>query len=83
MLPAFIGVAGLGIGLGLVILAVIFLLSIFWIIEIIDVLRREFRDPIMKIVWLAVVIFGHIVGALLYFFIGKQQGVLPGQAPRY
>ena len=79
----FIDVAGLGVGVFAFIALVALLLSVFWIIELVDILRREFRDPTMKIVWLVVVFFGHIVGALLYFFIGKQQGILPGQVNRY
>ncbi len=79
----FTALAGLGIGAIVIISLIGLITSIFWIFELIDVLRREFRDPVMKIVWLAVVFFSHIVGALLYYFIGKQQGRLPGQLPRY
>ena len=79
----FTAIAGLGIGAIIIISLIGLIASIFWIFELIDILRREFRDPIMKIVWLAVVFFSHIVGALIYYFIGKQQGTLPGQSPRY
>ena len=53
-------------------------LTVFWIVEIVDVLRREFPDPTLKIVWLLVVIFLHGLGALVYYFVGKPQGRLPG-----
>ncbi len=76
-------IAGLGIGAILIISLIALIASIFWIFELIDILRREFRDPIMKIVWLAIVFFSHIIGALLYYFIGKQQGRLPGEGRRY
>ncbi len=52
--------------------------SVFWIVEIVDVARREFPDPNMKIVWLLVIVFSHVVGALVYYFVGKPSGRLPG-----
>lgn len=54
--------------------------SVFWIVEIIDIARRQFRDPIMKFVWLLIVLLTHLIGALVYFFIGKKDGVIPGEA---
>lgn len=60
--------------------------TIFWIVEFVDALRREFYDPIMKVVWLLLVFFSHVFGAILYYFIGKKQGRLPGEPnypPRY
>jgi hypothetical protein len=55
--------------------------SIFWIVELIDVARRQFYDPNMKIVWVVVLIFTHFIGSLIYYFVGKGQGYLPGQQP--
>ena len=73
--------AATGIGVGFLFL--IFILigitsTVFWILEIVDVSRREFRDPNNKVIWLLVIIFLHFLGALLYYFIGKSQGTLPG-----
>ena len=56
---------------------------VFWIVELIDVARREFRDSGTKTIWLLVVIFAHSLGALIYYFAGKPQGWLPGEAPLY
>lgn len=53
--------------------------TIFWIIMIIDVVRRNFSSTLTKIVWLLIVIFTHIVGAVIYFFIGRPMGTLAGQ----
>lgn len=55
---------------------------VFWVIEIIDVARREFPDQNMKVLWLLVVILAHGIGALIYYFVGKPQGWLPGEAPK-
>jgi len=54
---------------------------IFWIAEIVDVLRRQFREPTEKIVWLIVVLLLHFIGAVIYYFVGKKQGYLPGEPP--
>jgi hypothetical protein len=53
------------------------LTTVFWIIEIVDIVRREFPDPLLKIVWVLIVIFFHFLGALIYYFVGKNQGRLP------
>ena len=53
--------------------------TIFWIAEIVDVLRRDFYEPNNKVVWVLVVILLHFVGAAIYYFVGKSQGVLPGE----
>ena len=54
---------------------------VFWIVEIIDVARREFPDPNTKVLWLLLVILLHGIGALIYYFVGKPQGYLPSQRP--
>ena len=56
---------------------------VFWIVEIVDVARREFKDSNTKLLWLLVVILAHGLGALIYYFAGRPQGWLPGEAPRY
>lgn len=54
---------------------------VFWIVELIDVCRREFRDSNTKTLWVLVVVLAHGLGALIYFFAGKPQGWLPGESP--
>ena len=56
---------------------------VFWIVEIIDAARRQWPDPNTKIIWLLVVVLGHGIGAIVYFFAGKPSGWLPGETPRY
>lgn len=71
---------GLGGPYDILILSVIVLVvavpTVFWIVEIVDVARRRFYDPNNKIIWLLVVILLHFLGAALYYFIGKKQGIL-------
>lgn len=42
---------------------------IFWVVMIIDVAQRRFRNNVEKIIWLIVVIFGFWVGALVYMIV--------------
>ena len=51
--------------------------SIFWLWMLIDAIRRDFADPIMKVVWIVVVLFGHLLGAIVYYFAGRERGRLP------
>ncbi len=55
----------------------------FWIVEIVDVARRQFTDQTTKMIWLLVIIFLHLLGAIIYYFAGKPQGWLPGERPDY
>ena len=56
---------------------------VFWIIELVDVARREFKDSNTKLLWLLVVVLAHGLGALIYYFAGRPQGWLPGETPLY
>ncbi len=80
--------AGAGFIVGIVLFYGFFILLglasfIFWIVEIIDVAKRQWADSNTKLVWLLVVILGHGLGALVYYFAGKPTGWLPGEAPKY
>ena len=74
---------GFGGPFDLLILLFVFLIvalpTIFWIAEIVDVLRRDFYEPSNKLVWALVVILLHFLGAAIYYFVGKKQGTLPGE----
>lgn len=65
----------LGIALFILILMLLALgltifIIVFWIWMLVDCLQREkFND---KLVWIIVLIFLNIVGAVLYYFIVKQ-----------
>jgi hypothetical protein len=66
---------GLG-GFELLIILLFFLVpGILWIIALIDVLKSEFRDSINKLIWVLVIIFFPIVGAIIYFVVGRSQKV--------
>jgi phosphotransferase system glucose/maltose/N-acetylglucosamine-specific IIC component len=59
--------------LGVVFMLIIFILAVlifvFWISMLIDCLKRNFKQGADKIVWVIVIIFTGIIGALIYYFI--------------
>jgi len=68
----FLGVIAIFAGaLGLVTLAFILLLSIFWIWMLIDAVTSSL-PPIEKLIWVLVIFFLHFLGAFLYFAIARN-----------
>ena len=70
----FAFVAGFGI-IGLILFA---LASIFWLWMLVDAITNTALNGTEKIIWVLVVLFLHLVGALLYFFVargGSRAGV--------
>jgi len=53
---------------------IILLTILFPIWALIDILKSKF-DENNKLIWVLAVIFTNIVGATLYFFIGKKQKI--------
>ncbi len=45
------------------------------IIALIDIIRSDFRGSNDKLIWVIVVLFLNIIGALLYWVIGRNQRV--------
>lgn len=43
---------------------------IFWIMMLVDAIKHS--NEKMKLVWVVVIIFAHIIGALIYYFIEKR-----------
>ena len=55
------------------------LTTVFWIVELVDVLRREFPEPATKVVWVLVILFTHVLGAVIYLFRREAAGSLAGR----
>ena len=45
------------------------------IIALVDVIRSNFKGANNKLIWVLVILFLNIFGALLYFFIGTRQKI--------
>jgi len=45
---------------------------ILWLFCLIDVIRSEFKNQNMKIIWIIILLFAHIVGPLVYLVMRKS-----------
>lgn len=72
------GPADAGAMLGGMLVGGLFGLAIFafWVYELIDCLKSNFKGPNDKIIWALVIIFLGPLGAILYQFVGKGQKTL-------
>lgn len=61
-----VGLLILGIA-GLVIFSVV-----FWLLMIIDCAKREFKNPNDKVIWILIVIFLQLLGAVIYWAVIKK-----------
>lgn len=64
-------VGGVVIGLMLFIAALLIGSFIFWLIMLIDCIKREFDQ---KALWIILILVLGIVGAILYYFMVKRKG---------
>ncbi|WP_339698660.1 PLD nuclease N-terminal domain-containing protein [Algoriphagus aquimarinus] len=46
--------------------------GILWIYCLVDILRSEFKDPNMKIIWIVILLFAQGIGPLVYLAMGKS-----------
>jgi len=60
----------------LIVLVVIFAPLILWLIALVDIIKSDFNGN-NKIVWLIIVLLVPLLGAILYFLIGRKQKVDP------
>ncbi len=44
-------------------------LFIFWILMLVDAVQRKFKGPNDKLVWVLVLIFLNLIGAIIYYFV--------------
>jgi hypothetical protein len=66
------GVIGGLLALGAVFWIIAILASIFWLWMLVDVLMSN-KPANEKILWFLVVFFLHLIGALIYFFVGRNR----------
>jgi hypothetical protein len=62
------------LGLGAFAVALVILASIFWVWMLIDCLLNPRLQGLEKLIWLLVILFLHLLGAIIYYFVGR-----PGQ----
>jgi len=44
----------------------------FWVMMIVDVLKRKFRSENDKMMWLLLIVFTHFIGAMIYYVAGRK-----------
>ena len=59
-----------------VIFLIIMLIGLlFWIVMLIDCVTKESSTGNDKLIWVLIILFAHILGALLYMFIRRPQRI--------
>ncbi|REG83612.1 PLDc N-terminal domain-containing protein [Algoriphagus antarcticus] len=60
-------------GGGFIIIFLLFgiLYAILWIYCLVDIIRSEFKDPNMKIIWIVILLFAQGIGPIVYLVLGK------------
>lgn len=71
MTSIFGGTVLLGVILMLIIVALFIWTFVFWILMLVDSIKRKYKEDLEKIVWVLVIIFTGIIGASIYYFIVK------------
>jgi len=59
----------------LVILPLALLSMVFWIWMLIHAIQNKGLTDNERIVWVLVIVFVHLIGALIYFFVGRPKGI--------
>lgn len=67
------GAAAVFGGLGLIFILLAIVASLFWIWMLIDAITSPLPST-EKLVWVLVIFFLHLLGAILYFAIGRKGG---------
>ncbi len=57
----------------LMVLFIVLTLGTLWVWALVDSIRSEFANSTNKIIWVLVIMFLPLLGALLYLFIGREQ----------
>ncbi len=63
----------LGFFFGLIMAGIWIWAFVFWILMIVDCVKRKFKGDTEKVVWILVLIFTYIIGALIYYFVVKDK----------
>ncbi len=49
--------------------------TVFWIFMIIDCATKEPSQGNEKLIWILIIIFTHLIGALVYYFVRRPQRI--------
>lgn len=60
-------------GVGLFGIIVFLLFAIFWVWMLVDAITRDFKKDLEKVVWVLLIIFTHVIGAVIYYLVVKMR----------
>jgi hypothetical protein len=60
---------------GFIVLCVFLFCCAFWIWMIIDCATKEPSEGNDKLVWIVIIVFTHIIGALIYYFVRRPRRI--------
>ena len=66
---------GLGIfifGMVLTFIGLIIFLTILWILMIVDAAQRDFKNKDERVIWILLLVFLGVLGAIIYYFAVKM-----------
>jgi len=46
--------------------------TILWVLMLIDVATKEFRNPNDKVLWILIIVLTGVIGAIIYYFLIKK-----------
>lgn len=64
-------IQNLGGGLLLVVLLFSLAYFILWVYCLVDIIRSDFKDQNMKLIWIIILLFAHGFGPLAYLILGR------------
>lgn len=67
------GAGIIGLLLGLLGLAFVLACFVFWVWMLIHAIKNKGLSDTEKIIWVLVILFVHVLGALIYFFVGRPK----------
>ena len=73
LLIGLLAVGLIGILLILLIIGLVVFFLVFRILMIIDAATRKFKNDTDKVVWILIIVFLQILGALIYYFVIKRR----------
>lgn len=54
-------------------LSIVLVSTVIWVWMLIDCLTNKELDSNEKLVWALVIVFTHMIGAIIYFFMGRKK----------
>ena len=45
---------------------------VLWVYCLVDIIRSEFKDPNMKLIWILIILFAQVLGPIGYLILGKN-----------